>query len=84
MQAALEVRKPQYAAYDGRTGLFDNLIAAYLGIDPGGYADSVLQAMDYLDKEVPNEPIAIATCCWPGGTSSAWSWTASTRRWSGR
>jgi hypothetical protein len=56
VQAALEVRKPQYTAYDGRFGIFDNLIAAYLGIDPGGYADAVQQAMDYLDKELPQEP----------------------------
>ena len=56
VQAALEVRKPQYATYSGRFGIFDNLIAAYLGIDPGGYADAVLQAMDYLDKELPQEP----------------------------
>ncbi len=56
VQAALEVRKPQYAAYGGRIGIFDNLIAAYLGIDPGGYADAVGQAMDYLDGEVPREP----------------------------
>jgi hypothetical protein len=56
VQAALEVRKPQYAAYGGRFGVFDNLIAAYLGIDPGGYADAVGQAMDYLDGELPREP----------------------------
>ncbi len=56
VQAALEVRKPQYATYEGRFGIFDNLIAAYLGIDPGGYADAVHQAMDYLDKELPREP----------------------------
>jgi hypothetical protein len=56
VQAALEVRKPQYATFPGRFGIFDNLVAAYLGIDPGGYADAVQQAMDYLDKELPQEP----------------------------
>jgi hypothetical protein len=56
VQAALEVRKPLYATYDGRFGIFDNLIAAYLGIDPGGHADAVRQAMDYLDGELPDEP----------------------------
>jgi hypothetical protein len=56
VQAALEVRKPQYAAYSGRFGIFDNLIAAYLGIDPGGYADAVRQAMDYLDGALAEEP----------------------------
>jgi hypothetical protein len=56
VQAALEVRKSQYAAYPDRFGVFDNLLAAYLGIDPGGYADAVLQAMDHLDRELPAEP----------------------------
>src|SRR5688572_25435064 len=51
---ALEARKPQYAAYPGRFGVFDNLIAAYLGIDPAGHADAVAQALDYLEKEVPD------------------------------
>ncbi|HKI36836.1 MAG TPA: hypothetical protein VKA46_33600 [Gemmataceae bacterium] len=56
VQAALEVRKPQYATYPDRFSIFDGLIAAYLGIDPAGYADAVRQAMDYLDQEVPREP----------------------------
>ena len=52
VRSALEARKPQYAQYPGRLGVFDNLIAAYLGIDPAGYAEPVRQAMDYLDGEL--------------------------------
>ena len=56
VRSALEARKPQYAQYPGRLGVFDNLIAAYLGIDPAGYAEPVRQAMDYLDGELSPEP----------------------------
>lgn len=54
--SALEARKPQYQEYPGRLGVFDNLISAYIGIDPAGHEDAVCQAMDYLDKELPDEP----------------------------
>jgi hypothetical protein len=54
--SALEARKPAYAQYPGRFGVFDNLIAAYLGIDPAGYAEPITQAMDYLENEIPQEP----------------------------
>jgi hypothetical protein len=53
---ALEARKPPYEHYPGRLSLFDNLIAAYLGIDPGGHADALRQALDYVDREAPREP----------------------------
>jgi hypothetical protein len=56
VRCALEARKPQYAQYPGRLGVFDNLIAAYLGIDPAGYGDLVRQAMDYMEGELPPEP----------------------------
>jgi hypothetical protein len=56
VQSALEVRKPQYAGFSERVGIFDNLIAAYLGIDPAGHADAIMQAIDYLDRELPQEP----------------------------
>jgi hypothetical protein len=54
--AALEARKPQYDHYPGRLGIFDNLIAAYLGIDPAGHADALRQAMEYLERETPPGP----------------------------
>jgi hypothetical protein len=56
VESALEARKPQYATYPGRFGVFDNLLSAYIGIDPAGHADAVAQAMEYLDKEIPKEP----------------------------
>jgi hypothetical protein len=56
VQAVADLRKPHNAAYPGRHGIWDNLIAAYLGIDPIGYETELRQAMDYLDKEIPQEP----------------------------
>jgi hypothetical protein len=56
VQAALDVRKPQYAGFPEKFGIYDNLIAAYIGIDPLGYEPAILQALDYLETEVPDEP----------------------------
>ena len=53
VQTALEVRKPLYTAYPGRFTAFEDLIDAYTGIDPAGYADVILDAMAYLDRELP-------------------------------
>src|SRR5262245_6733012 len=53
VQTALEVRKPLYTAYPGRFTAFEDLIDAYTGIDPAGYADVILEAMSYLDRELP-------------------------------
>jgi hypothetical protein len=56
VQTVVEVRKPQNAMYPGRLGIWDSLLAAYLGIDPEGYAGEIQQALDYLEREVPPEP----------------------------
>ncbi|MCI0456672.1 MAG: hypothetical protein L0Z62_06795 [Gemmataceae bacterium] len=56
MQCAMEVRKPANARYPGRIGVWDSLIAAYLGIDAEGYAQPIQQALNYLESEVPPEP----------------------------
>jgi hypothetical protein len=56
VQCVADLRKPTNAAYPGRWSVWDNLIAAYLGIDPVGYEAELRQAMDYLDKEIPAEP----------------------------
>jgi hypothetical protein len=56
VQAVADLRKPTNATYPGRLSIWDNLIAAYLGIDPIGYEDELRQAMDYLDREIPAEP----------------------------
>jgi hypothetical protein len=53
---ALQLRKPQFAHYPSRFGVHDNLIAAYLGIDPVGYAAPIREALDALRPEVPPGP----------------------------
>jgi hypothetical protein len=56
VQATLEVRKPLFEQHPLRFGIFDDLIAAYLGIDSLGYAEQIGQAIEYLDGAVPAEP----------------------------
>jgi hypothetical protein len=56
VRLTLEVRKPLYEQHPLRIAIFDDLVAAYLGIDPVGYAEHIQQAIDYLDQAVPNEP----------------------------
>jgi hypothetical protein len=56
VQCALEVRKPLNVAFPGRFGIFDSLVAAYLGIDPEGYAKPIQEALDYLEAEIPPGP----------------------------
>src|SRR5205823_998324 len=53
---ALEVRKPQYAGHPWRFAAYNNLVAAYVGIDPEGHAEQIRQALAYLDAELPPEP----------------------------
>jgi hypothetical protein len=49
----LEVRKPAYAGFPRRLLIHGDLVSAYLGIDPVGHAAAITQALDYLDREVP-------------------------------
>jgi hypothetical protein len=49
----LESRKPIYAGFPRRLMIHGDLVSAYLGIDPLGYADPIRQALDYLDAETP-------------------------------
>src|SRR5262245_18055988 len=49
VQSSLEVRKPLLAQYPGRFGVYRNLISAYVGIDPFGYAEAIQEALDYLE-----------------------------------
>jgi hypothetical protein len=48
--------KPENAAFPARLGLFSDLIDAYLGVDPEGYADKIHETIAYLDKEIPEGP----------------------------
>jgi hypothetical protein len=56
VQCALEVRKPLNVTFPGRFGIFDSLIAAYLGIDPEGHAKAIQEALDYQEAEIPPGP----------------------------
>jgi hypothetical protein len=49
----LEVRKPSYASFPRRLMIHVDLVSAYLGIDPVGYADAIRQALEYLDSQTP-------------------------------
>jgi hypothetical protein len=56
VHCALEVRKPHYAGHPWRFAAYNNLIAAYVGIDAEGYAEQIQQALAYLEAELPPEP----------------------------
>lgn len=51
----LDLRRPVFATFPRRLMVHGDLISAYLGIDPAGYADVIQQALDYLDAEAPPE-----------------------------
>ncbi len=53
--ATLEARKPIYAHFPQRICLHEDLITAYLGIDPLGYSNVITEAMDYMKAEVPDD-----------------------------
>jgi hypothetical protein len=55
VQTTLEVRKPLYERHPLRLAVFDDLVAAYLCIDPRGYAPAIAEALRYLEEEVPAE-----------------------------
>jgi hypothetical protein len=55
VQATLEARKPQYAQLPQRICLHEDLIYAYLGIDPLGNADAIRRALDYMRTEVTED-----------------------------
>lgn len=53
--AALELRKPAFAHFPDRFGVYDSLVAAYQGIDAEGYAEKIEEALDLLGREAPPE-----------------------------
>ena len=55
VRSTLEARKPQYARLPQRICLHEDLIYAYLGVDPLGHADAIRQALDYMRKEVSED-----------------------------
>jgi hypothetical protein len=56
VQCVLDLNKPGNAAYPGRVGIWDSLLAAYLGVDAEGYAEPIQEAIDTLDREIPEGP----------------------------
>jgi hypothetical protein len=51
----LEVRKPTYAQFPFRFVVHRNLTSAYIGIDPQGHAGDIMQTLDFLEREIPEE-----------------------------
>jgi hypothetical protein len=53
--ATLEARKPEYALLPQRVCLHEDLVSAYVGIDPAGHADAIRQALEFMRGEVSDE-----------------------------
>jgi hypothetical protein len=53
VRATLEVRKPVHEQHPLRFAVWCNLVAAYLCVDPRGYAPQIQHALDFLAREVP-------------------------------
>jgi hypothetical protein len=53
VKATLELRKSIYENYPLRFGIYCNLVAAYLCVDPRGYAGAIREALDYLQTQMP-------------------------------
>lgn len=51
----LEARKGTYAEFPRKLLIHGDLVGAYLGIDPLGYADAIQQALDYLEAQTPRD-----------------------------
>jgi hypothetical protein len=55
VRLTLELRKPGFENYPLRFGIWCNLVAAHLCVDPRGYADAIREALAYLQSCVPEE-----------------------------
>ncbi len=51
VRTALEARKPSYEGFPERNNVQFNLVDAYIGIDPEGYAPLIKEALRYLEEE---------------------------------
>ena len=56
VESALEARKPQYASFPELFTVYFNLLLAYIGVDPAGYAAEIRQAIRSLEQDVPRIP----------------------------
>jgi hypothetical protein len=55
VKATLELRKSIFEHYPLRFGIYCNLVAAYLCVDPRGHAAAVHEALEYLRTQTPPE-----------------------------
>jgi len=55
VRATLEARKPEYARLPQRVCLHEDLVSAYVGIDPAGYADAIRPALEYMRGQVSDD-----------------------------
>jgi len=53
VKLTLEVRKPAFDGFPLRFGVWCNLVAAYLCVDPRGYAGAIREALEYLRTVTP-------------------------------
>jgi hypothetical protein len=49
----LEARKPQYDHFPQRISIHEDLVSAYIGIDPDGHAAAIAEALDYVEAQMP-------------------------------
>jgi hypothetical protein len=52
VKSTLELRKPGFEHFPLRFGVYCNLVAAYLCVDPRGHTESIRSALDYLATQV--------------------------------
>jgi hypothetical protein len=55
VRSTLELRKPVFEHHPLRFCVYSNLIAAYLCVDPVGYADPIREGLDYLETLISPE-----------------------------
>lgn len=55
VQATTEVRKPQYANLPQRICLHEDLISAFVGVDPEGRQDQIRSALDFMQAQVTDD-----------------------------
>ncbi|HEX9996317.1 MAG TPA: hypothetical protein VGB45_04175, partial [Abditibacterium sp.] len=51
-RATVEARQPKFGAFPQRICLHEDLITAYQGLDPVGFAPLIQGALDYMEREI--------------------------------
>jgi hypothetical protein len=55
-EAVVALRKPEYQHCAGLVKIYDSLLTAYLYIDPYGYRDKILDALDFMETSFDLDP----------------------------